>query len=80
VVEEGALAPVSKPGEARAHVGVVSGRSQSDLLNHRMHRTPPLVEEGALAPVSKPGEARAYVGVVSRRSLRDLLNHRRSAG
>jgi hypothetical protein len=82
VVEEGALAPVSKPTHRTPDRIVVSRRSQSDLLNHRgnaARRRPqqatPVVEEGALAPVSKP----PHRTVVSRRSQSDLLNHQNDA-
>jgi hypothetical protein len=59
LVEEGALAPVSKPGEGIIDLfcgfetglrpSSTSGESSASVLSR-------LVEEGALAPVSKPGE------------------------
>ena len=62
VVEEVALATVSKPPKRRLGLGSgkyeprpaeVSRRSPRDLLNHR-ERRPPVVEEVALGSVSKP--------------------------
>src|SRR3954449_6553055 len=73
VVEEGALAPVSKPPRRPRHLTVVSTSSTDGVcgLDRLDRRGLPLVEEGALAPVSKPPRRPRHLTVVSTSSTDD---------